>query len=125
MAIVGLYKGFSTFHFQKTKNFLVTDMECVKRDLLNHIFTLQGTRVMMPTFGTIIPQLTFEPLDQDTIDTLQSELQRVFNYDPRVQLLQLNVSPDYDNNTVTATANLLYIELNMVDTLELNIQFEN
>lgn len=119
------YKGFSFFQFQKTKSFQILDVECVKRDLVNHIFTLQGSRVMQPTFGTIIPMLVFEPLDQELTDTLQSELERVFNYDPRVQILQLAVTPDYDNSVVRVTANLLYIELNIVDTFELNIQFEN
>lgn len=125
MAKVGLYKGFSFFQFQSTRSFQVLDVECVKRDIVNHIFTLQGSRVMQPSFGTIIPQLVFEPLDQELTETLQAELERVFGYDPRVELLNMTITPNYDSGTVIMSATLLYLELNIVDNFELNIQFEN
>lgn len=124
MAYNGLYKGFSSFEFERTKTFSLTDVELIKMDLLNHIFTRKGTRVMMPTFGTIIPDITFEPLDDETLETLEDELKTVFDYDPRVQLINMRIIPMYDQNTVYVTATLLYVELNMTDNFELNIQFE-
>ena len=124
MATTGLYRGFSSFEFQATKNFRIQDIELVKFDLLNHIFTKRGERVMMPTFGTVIPELVFEPLDEDTLETLEDELRFVFDYDPRVELLELEIQPDYNNSAVTAAARLFYVELNLVDDMELNIQFE-
>lgn len=124
MAKVGLYRGFSSFEFESKKTFKLNDIELVKMDLLNHIFTRRGERVMMPKFGTIIPDLVFEPLDEGTMNTLEDELRYVFNYDPRVSLLNLTLSPKYDQNLVQASATLLYVELNMIDNLELNIQFE-
>lgn len=125
MAKVGLYKGFSFFEYQRNKTFRVIDIDAVKLDLLSHIYTKRGSRVMMPSFGTIIPELVFEPLDQETLDVLEEELTRVFNYDPRVQLLNLSVTPDTDNYIVMVSATLMYVELEMVDNFELNIQFEN
>ena len=124
MPTTGLYKGFSSFEFQATKNFRIQDVEAVKFDLLNHIFTKRGERVMMPLFGTVIPELAFEPLDEDTLETLEDELRFVFDYDPRVELLELEIQPDYNNSAVTAAARLFYVELNLVDDMELNIQFE-
>lgn len=124
MAKTGLYRGFSSFEFERKKTFKLNDIELVKMDLLNHIFTRRGERVMMPRFGTIIPDLVFEPLDEGTMNTLEDELRYVFNYDPRVSLLNLKLTPAYDQNMVQASATLLYVELNMVDNLELNIQFE-
>lgn len=123
MAQQGLYKGFSSFEFQSNKTFTLRDIEIVKLDLLNHIFTKQGERVMMPTFGTTIPTVAFEPLDNETIDLVLSEVQRVIEYDPRVELINLNYSADYDHNTLTVGADLLYVELNIVDGLNLNIEF--
>jgi phage baseplate assembly protein W len=119
----GLYRGYSSHQYQSNKTFALTDIELVKMDLLNHIFTAKGTRVMMPNFGTRIPDLAFEPLDSFTLAILQEDLQAVFAFDPRVQLLGLSINPDYDNNAVTANAELLYIELNMQGSLDLNITF--
>jgi len=119
-----LYSGYSTFEFQSNKNLRLTNVELVKMDLLNHIFTPLGSRVMMPTFGSIIPELAFEPLDELLVDDVHSELTNIFNYDPRVVVLELTVVPNFDLNSVFAAARLQYVELNTVDDFELNIQFE-
>ncbi len=79
---------------------------------------------MMPMFGTRIPDLAFEPLDAFTLSILEEDLRAVFAFDPRVRLLNLTITPDYDNYTVVASAALLYIELDMTGTLDLNILFE-
>lgn len=121
---MALYKGYSSFEFQRAKEFTLTDIDLVKLDLLNTIFTPVGSRVMLPTFGTLIPSMTFEPLDDDTIETVVEELSRTFAFDPRVEEIAINVSPDFDTNSLTVAARLFYVELNLVDDFELNIQFE-
>lgn len=120
----GVYKGYSSFEFLQTKSFRLNDIELVKLDLLNHIFTRRSERVMMPTFGTIIPDLVFEPLDEETVDILDDELNLVFDYDPRVELVDLSIDADYDNSTVTVGALLRYIELNTTELFDFNIEFE-
>jgi len=124
MARTNLYKGYSTFEFQRNKSLSIRDIELVKLDLLNHIFTPRGTRVMMPNFGSIIPELAFEPLDEDLVDELYANLLDIFDYDPRVKTMSLSVTPDFDTNSVFAQARLYYVELDTVDDFELNIQFE-
>lgn len=119
----GLYKGFSSFEFEATGSFKIIDVELIKLDLLNHIFTRRGERVMMPRFGTIIPDLAFEPLDEETLDLLESELRLVFEYDPRVELLDLTLTPRYDNNAVEASCFLRCIELDTTELMNLNIEF--
>lgn len=119
-----IYRGFSTHEYIKNKTFKMTDLELVKIDLLNHIFTRRGERVMMPQYGTRIPDLAFEPLDDITISVLEEDLKSVFASDPRVSLVQLTTTPNYDTNSVTATATLLYIELNLTDSMDLNLIFE-
>lgn len=120
----GLYRGYSSHEYVAKKTFSIIDVELVKLDLLNHIFTRRGDRVMMPTFGTRIPDLAFEPLDEFTLEILEEDLRAVFDFDPRVQLIELSIIPDYDNNAVTAAAKLLYIELNLTGNLDINITFE-
>ena len=124
MAKQGLYKGFSSFTFQSKKTFKVNDINLVKLDLLNHIFTTRGERVMMPTFGTSIPEMVFEPLDSETLSIIEDELLDVFNFDPRVEILELSVVPDYDNSSVYVNARIQYIELAVQDNMEFNLTFE-
>lgn len=121
--ITGLYRGYNSFEFQAKKTFKLIDVEIVKADLLNHIFTRKGERVMMANFGTIIPELVFEPLDDITVEILTEELRRVFEYDPRVEIIEFTVAPDFERSTVVTHARLFYIELNMEDNFDLNIEF--
>lgn len=120
-----LYKGYSSFEFQKNKSLSIRDVELVKLDLLQHIFTPKGSRINMPTFGTNIKELTFEPLDSDMLDELHTEIKTVLDFDPRVEIIKLNVVPNYDNNAVLVECSLLYVELDTVDEFNLNIQFED
>jgi phage baseplate assembly protein W len=116
------YKGFSFKNFEKNKSFIIKDLELVKEDLINHIYTRFGERVKMANFGTRIPDLVFEPLDIESLTIINEDLDDVFNYDPRVQLINLDIIPDFDENIVLAYAELFYVELNLKDTLHINIQ---
>ncbi len=94
-------------------------------DLLNHIFTKKGERVMMPNFGTSIPEMAFEPLDTETVSLVEEEVVGVINYDPRVELIHIDVRPEYDQNSLYVNALVRYIELGLTDNLELNIEFSS
>lgn len=120
-----LYRGYSSFEFEKNKTFVLVDQQLVDMDLLNNIYTRKGSRVMMPNYGTLIPEMTFEPLDDSTVETVESELMTVINNDPRVSLINLTVVSNFDTNSIFATAILNYIELNMTAKFELNIVFES
>jgi len=115
------YKGFSSRNASKPGgSFSITNIDCVNEDLLNHIYTTYYSRPHMPSFGTRIPNLAFEPNDQDTQSIIQEDLTKVFNYDPRVKLQSLNIYSLPDQYAIVAIANLLYVELNI--TGDLNIQ---
>lgn len=116
-----IYKGFSTKDWRKRRTFSMTNLEIVKRDLLNHIYTIKGERVMMPNFGTRIPLLAFEPNDEKTRKVVEEDLTTVFTYDPRVKLLNLNVLSLPDNNAIIAVADLLYVELDVRDELHIEV----
>jgi phage baseplate assembly protein W len=120
-----IYKGFSSDNYEKNGTFVLTDLELVKADILRHIFTKKGDRVMMPTFGTIIPDILFEPLTSDLVDLVRSDIETVLRYDPRVQLIRLSVEPLYDQSAIVIFADLFYIELNLQDRLDIRIDFEN
>lgn len=117
-----IYRGFSTFDWNRRRTTGLSNIELVKRDLLNHIYTERGTRVMMPSFGTRIPTIAFEPNDETTRAVIEKDLMEVFNYDPRVKVISLNVVSLPDNNTILALADLLYIEFNVKDVLRIEVQ---
>lgn len=118
------YKGISFQRYQYDKSIVTTDIDLVKTDLYNHIFTKKGSRVKMPTFGTLIPDMLFEPLTEDLLFELQSQLEYVFSYDPRVDIISLNIYPFYDTQSVYAVADLRYVELNVTDRFDLNLEFQ-
>lgn len=118
------YKGFSTKQYQHDKNFIMTDVELVKEDLVNHIFTRRGERIKMGQFGTKIPDLVFEPLTEELSQIVYNELEYVFNYDPRVELIDMVVVPDIEKAEIVAFVDLNYIELREKDRLTLRIEFE-
>ena len=77
---------------------------------------------MMPNFGTRIPTLAFEPNDERTRKIVEDDLTTVFDYDPRVKLIALNVLTLPDNNAIIAMADLLYLEFNVTDVLRIEVK---
>lgn len=116
-----IYRGFSTETALQSKGltFSTRNVDTVKRDLFNHIYTIPGERVMLPDFGTRIPLLAFEPLDEATLLIVKEDLTKVFEYDPRVELLEIVVLPLPDNNAILAIADVLYVEMDVKETLRL------
>lgn len=125
-----IYRGFSTKFYGKcsgnntTVGFSLKDLALIKQDLLNHIFTSKGERYMQPTFGTNIPDIIFEPLTNDVVARIEEEIVHVVQSDPRVSLLHIQIDSDPDAYTVTVNLLLEYIELDVVDGFEFNIEFK-
>jgi len=77
------YKGFSTYN--RFKKFRVTDEELVKQNLYNHFNTRQGEKLMQPKFGSIIWNMMFEPLNEETKGIIIEDIKRIVGYDPRIR----------------------------------------
>ena len=118
------YKGISFLRYEYDKSLRLDDMALVKNDIYNHNFTRKGERVRMPWFGTGIQDILFEPMDEITIGQVQRELEEVFRFDPRVELIELNLYPFYETSTLLATSVLRYVELDLQDRFDINIQFK-
>ena len=115
------YTGFSSKSFINNREFGIYGVETIKEDLLNHIYTELGTRVHLPEFGTRIPSMIFEPNDEDSRDIVYEDLMKVFNYYPRVNPISVNVFQLPDNNAIIAECELLFVEFNVVDTLNIQV----
>ena len=117
------YKGWSSeaAHQSPSRRFLIKDKEVVKQDLLNHIWTELGERQMHPQFGTRIPLLVFEPLDEISLQIIKEDITKVVDFDPRVELIDLSILALPDNNAVACFVDLKYLELNETETWKLEI----
>jgi len=115
-----LFVGYSTVETNsKLQQF--TDIELIKRDLLNNFYTRKGERVMMPTYGCGIWDLLFEQFDDIVQDSIIEECTSVISSDSRVQLMNIAVT-QFDQG-FTVQMDLLYVPFNVVDTFSL--QFDN
>lgn len=124
--IGNLYKGFSTKAYnEKGVSFGTYNIDCVKEDLLNHIFTIPGERLHMPSWGTRIPTLTFEPNDEEVSEVIKDDLTMVFNADPRVTLMRLDVLSFPDNNALVAVCMLLFNEFGVTEEMNIEIKSRN
>lgn len=125
MATENLYRGLSFRNFSKNKSIKLYDVDLIKKDLLNHIFTRRGERVKMFTYGTRIPDLVFEPLDDIALTVVNEDLNAVVASEPRVSLVDLRIVPLYDRNVIIASLVLYYVELDFTDQFDVSIQFES
>lgn len=110
-----LYKGFSTVG--RKKHFRLTDFDLVKQDLTNYFNIRKGEKLMNPDFGTIIWDMIFEPLNEDTKATIMSDVKRIVRYDPRLAAQNVLVT-EYDRG-LQIEIDLIYIQTNQSSKLQL------
>lgn len=61
-------------------------------------------KLFQPDIGCNIRKLLFENMDNITASALDREIrQTITNYEPRVNLKNLSVNPDFDNNAFSIT----------------------
>lgn len=107
------YKGFSTI--AQYKKFRLTDLDLIKRDLLNHFSIRKGEKLMNPDFGSIIWNTLFEPLTADVKALIVEDIQRVVRYDPRVRID--NVLVDQFEYGLQIQLELTFLPDNLSDVL--------
>ena len=78
------YRGFSTVN--QIKKFRLTDVELLKRDLINHFSIKKGQKLMNPNFGSSMWNMLYEPMTADVESTIIEDVKRIVNYDPRLRV---------------------------------------
>lgn len=115
------FTGFSTKN-KKAVNHVLTGKDLVIEDLMNHIMTRKGERVMMPTFGSIIHDLIFEPLTFEINAMIEEDIKGIVEEDPRCEFVSINVTDDEHKITVNLTISILPYSDNI--TLEIDVERE-
>ncbi len=76
----------------------------IARSVRNIVMTLPGEKFFNPTFGSRITDSLFENIDDITAAVIIDEIREsIDNYEPRVDLLDVQAFPDYDNNSFDVT----------------------
>jgi phage baseplate assembly protein W len=118
---MAIFKGYSTVDV-RFGNVVLEDIALAKRDLLNHFYTRKGERLGQPEFGSILPDLVFEPLDDLVIDLVEDDVRDIIDNDPRWILNNLDVQ--VGTHSITCVVNLTYRDTATVDELYLEFTAE-
>ncbi len=71
----------------------------IARSIRNLILTEPGERPFNPVLGSRVSSLLFETLDNQTAFAIKSEIiNTIRNFEPRVTLNKVEVTPDFENN---------------------------
>lgn len=117
------YVGYSTIG-SITSSITLVDKDIALRDLMNHIYTRKGERVMHPDFGCIVWDLLFEPVDKMVEGEISRDIERIVDSDPRWTLVNMNIDNRVDHS-VNVYLNVMYNDDETVEELYLNFVSEN
>ena len=71
----------------------------IARSVRNLIQTIQGERPFQPVLGSNVQNLLFDNMDKLTASAIKQEIiNTIENYEPRVEMGEITVDPNYDNN---------------------------
>jgi hypothetical protein len=105
------YKGFTTL----VAGNKLYDIELAKQDLLNHIMTKKGERVMAPEFGCIVWDYLFDPLTPAIEKLIRDDVESIIAED--VRFVNLGVNVIEVPNGFTLAVQLLYVPEDVTDQL--------
>ena len=90
-----------TFKYNPLNGDLIAlkNANAIARSLKNIVLTGRGENFFDPEFGSRVSESLFETLDEVTALAIQEEIEySIVNYEPRVNLLNVIVQPNFDNN---------------------------
>ena len=90
-----------SFKFNPLSGDLITlkNENAIARAVRNIVLTTPGEKLFDPDFGSSVSEILFENVDEITAVSIQDEIRNCLNnYEPRVDLVDVNVDPNFDEN---------------------------
>lgn len=113
------YNGFT----YENPNLTLTDRQLIEENIMTHLYTRKNTRFYMPEYGGDIESYVFEMDDDDLINSFNSMLKDILNFDPRVKIISGPTSVlSPDENILACSVTLQYVDLSITDKMILNMQ---
>ena len=120
MPVQRISKGFLDLSASFQENPLTNDLIALKnenaiaRSVRNLVLTIQGERPFQPVLGTGVSRLLFENMDKLTASAIRSEIRTTIeNYEPRVEINEILVEPDFEGNAMHVTLQYFIIGIDV------------
>ena len=120
MPVQRLSRGFKDLSASFQTNPLSNDLiqlkneSAIARSVRNLVLTGQGERPFQPVLGTGVSRLLFENMDKLTASAIRSELRTTIeNYEPRVEINEILVEPDFEGNAFHVTLQYFIIGMDV------------
>ena len=120
MPVERLSRGFKDLSASFQTNPLSNDLIALKnesaiaRSVRNLVLTGQGERPFQPVLGTGVSRLLFENMDKLTASAIRSEIRTTIeNYEPRVEINEILVEPDFEGNAFHVTLQYFIIGMDV------------
>lgn len=77
----------------------VTNETAIARSIRNLVLTNKGERFFDPLLGSRVNEILFDTVDYVSASSIENSITEVINnYEPRVELIGVDVNPNFDNN---------------------------
>ena len=77
----------------------LSNENAIARAVRNIVLTTPGEKFFDPDFGSSVSEILFENVDDITAISIEDEIKNCLaNYEPRVELIDVNVDPNFDEN---------------------------
>ena len=120
MPVQRLSRGFKDISASFQTNPLSNDLiqlkneSAIARSVRNLVLTIQGERPFQPVLGTGVNNLLFDNMDKLTASAIRSELRTTIeNYEPRVEINEILVEPDFEGNAFHVTLQYFIIGMDV------------
>ena len=112
MPLERVSQGFKDISMTFQSNPLSSDLIALKnetaiaRSIRNIVFTLPGEKFFNENFGSRVSRTLFENVDEISASIIRDEIRNsINNYEPRVQLIEVQTIPDYDDGSFDVVIN--------------------
>lgn len=100
-----------------------TNVDAIKQSIKSLLLTNKGERLFDPSIGSKIQAILFENFTPQTISVCKTYItQTILNYEPRAELLDVNITPWPDNNLLVAR--IVFGVINIEDPVTLDVVLE-
>ena len=127
MPVERVSRGFKDISSSFKVNPLNEDLIAIKnetaiaRSVRNLILTRRGERFFNPILGSEVSALLFENIDLLTASAIKEEITLTLeNFEPRIELTEVKVEPDYDNSEFNVT---LFYDIIGIDVEPQQLEF--
>jgi phage baseplate assembly protein W len=110
MPLERVSKGFKDLSMSFKANPINYDLIALKnetaiaRSIRNLVFTYPGEKFFNENIGSKVSRSLFENIDEISSSVIKDEIENTIrNYEPRVNLIEVTVTPNYDNGEFNVT----------------------